>query len=191
MKQPAVQLGTAKSEVLGEWLTDNRNRLTLMARPGTGYASVWLSYHGQPVKIGRALHAGGVVREVSWEGLWAEQTDTWKSQQRSLITALIAARHAGQSPAPKAELPSSVLGTFNIDGFRFAVEPTLAPEHAILSAINVAGGLTPVADLLHENGRICGMAPRPGGKSTPEDRKRQWRRETEAILTHATTEGRI
>lgn len=191
MAQPATQPGTAKSEVLGEWLTDNGNRLTLMARPGTGYASVWLSNHGQPVKIGRALHAGGVVREVRWEGLWAEQTDAWKSQQRSHITALIAARNAGQPPAPKTELPSSVLGTFNIDGFRFAVEPTPAPEHAVLSVINVAGGLTPVADLLHENGHLCGLAPRPGWKSTPEDRKRRWRRESELILTQATAEGRL
>lgn len=185
MTRSATQVGTAKSEVLGEWLTDNGNQLTLMARPGTGYAPIWLSYHGQPVRIGYALHAGGVVREVRWEALWAEQTDAWKAQQRSHIAALIAARHAGRPPAPKAELPTSVLGTFDTDGFRFAVEPTIPDEHAVLSVVNVSGGLTPVADLLHENGRICGLAPRPGWKSTPEDRKRRWRRESEAILTQA------
>ncbi|GAA2170521.1 hypothetical protein GCM10010403_49290 [Glycomyces rutgersensis] len=191
MPQPATHLRTTKSEVLGEWLTDNGNQLTLMARPGTGYASIWLTHHGQPVKIGYALHAGGVVREVRWEALWTEQTDAWKAHQRRHIAALIAAHHAGQPLAPKADLPESVLGTFNIDGFRFAVEPTLAPEHAVLSVLNVSGGLTPVADLLHENGRICGLAPRPGWKSTPEDRKRHWRRESEAILTQARAEGRL
>ncbi|MQM28302.1 hypothetical protein [Glycomyces albidus] len=108
MAQPATQPGTVKSEVLGEWLTDNGNQLTLLARPGTGYASVWLSNHGQPVKIGCALYAGGVVREVRWEGLWTEQTDAWKSQQRSHITALIAARHAGQ---PLAVLSWEVVNT--------------------------------------------------------------------------------
>jgi hypothetical protein len=54
----------AKSEILGSWLTGRGNKLTVMARRGTGYASVWLDYQGTPVKIGYALHAGGVVREV-------------------------------------------------------------------------------------------------------------------------------
>ncbi|MEU6250466.1 hypothetical protein [Glycomyces sp. NPDC047010] len=178
-------------EILGEWETPSGNRLTLKARKTSGYASVWLSWHGKPVRIGYALHAGGVVREVRWEEPWNEQTDVWKTEQRKHVAALIAAWHAGQPRPLKTELPETVLGTFNIDGFRFAVEPTTASEHAVLSVVNVTGGLTPVADLLHEDGRICGMAARPGWKSTPNDRKRRWRQESESILTRATTAGQL
>lgn len=177
-------------EVLGEWTVDSGNRLMLKARRSTGYASIWLDYRSQPVKIGYTLHAGGVVREVRWEPPWAEQTEAWKAQQRAHIASLIAAWHAEQPRTAKATvLPASVVGTFDVWGFRFAVEPSTASEHAVLSVVNVEGGLTPVADLLHEDGRICGMATRPGWKSTPEDRRRRWRLEAEAILTRAARRG--
>jgi hypothetical protein len=177
---------------LGEWATENDNRLMLKARRTTGYASIWLDHRGHPVRIGYALHASGVVREVRWEAPWAEQTDAWKAQQRSHIAALIAAWHAGAPRASTAAvLPASVVGTFDLWGFRFAVEPTVASEHAVLSVVNTEGRLSPVADLLHEHGRICGMSTRPGWKGTPEDRKRRWRLESEAILTRATDQGRL
>jgi hypothetical protein len=192
MTQTQVTGRTAKSEVLGEWTTDHGNRLTLMARRATGYASIWLNHHGKPVKIGYAVHAGGVLREVRWEPLWNEQTDAWKIKQRNHIAALIAAWHAeGTIPAQPSALPASVLGTFESFGFRFAVELTATAEHAVLSILNVAGSLTPIADLLHEQGRIAGMSTRPGWKSTPDDRKRHWRHESEAILTQAAEQGRL
>jgi hypothetical protein len=181
-----------KSEVLGEWTTERGNLLTLLARRMTGYASIWLNYHGKPVKIGYAVHASGVLREVRWEAPWREQTQAWKNQQRNHIAALIAAWHAETTEPPEpVSLPSTVIGTFDSFGFRFAVEPTINPEHAILSVLNVAGALTPVADLLHEQGRVCGMTTRPGWKSTPDDRKRHWRHESEAILTRAAEQGRL
>lgn len=83
------------------------------------------------------------------------------------------------------------MGTFIIDEFRFAVVPTVASEHAVLSVVDMSGGLTPVADLLHDDGRICGMVTRPGWKSTPDNRKRHWRLETEAILIRAAEQGRL
>jgi hypothetical protein len=177
-------------EVLGEWQTTNGNLLSLKARRKTGYASVWLDYQGQAVKIGYALHAGGVVREVRWEVPWNEQTRAWKGQQRHHIASLIADWHAEiQRPVRPAPLPASVIGMFDLDGFRFAVEPTVASEHAVLSVVNVENGLTPVADLLHDEGRICGLVTRPGWKGTPDERRRQWRRESEAILTQAAANG--
>ncbi|GAB3221725.1 hypothetical protein GCM10027447_07760 [Glycomyces halotolerans] len=191
MAQPQVKSRSSQPEVLGEWLTGKGNRLTLMARRSTGYASIWLDHHGNPVKIGYALHGGGVVRSVCWDEPWRDQTDAWKAQQRSHIASLVAGWHAGQPPTPKVELPPSVVGTFDIDGFRFALEPTTASEHAVLSVVNVTGGLTPVADLLHENGHVCGMVSRPGWKSTPDDRKRTWRLQSEAILTRAAEHGRL
>lgn len=178
-------------EILGEWETEKGNRLMLKARRLTGYASVWLYYHGHPVKIGYALHSSGVVREVRWETHWREQTETWKATQRRHIASLIAAWHADLPQTPRAELTPSVVGTFDIDGFRFAVEPTAASEHAVLNVVGTTGDLTPVADLLHEDGRICGMATRPGWKSTPNDRKRHWRLESEAILIRAARLGRL
>ncbi|WP_157974850.1 hypothetical protein [Glycomyces dulcitolivorans] len=151
-----------------------------------------MDYNGHPVKIGYAVHSGGVVREVGWEVLWSEQTDAWKAQQRSQIASLFAVWHAeGVREAPTPSLPSSVVGTFNVDGFRFAVEPTVASEHAVLSVVNIENVLTPVADLLHDAGRICGMATRPGWKGTPEERRRLWRFESEAILTRAAERGLI
>ena len=189
MTRSQVKDRTHEAEVLGEWWTDNGNLLTLMARRFSGSASIWLNSKSNPVKIGCALHAGGVVREVRWEAPWREQTDAWKTQQRIHIASLIAAWHANMPSTAEAKLPSTVLGTFDIDGFRFAVEPSTAPEHAILSIVNVTGGLTPIADVLHENGRICGMTTRPGWKSTPDDRRRHWRREAENILTRAADEG--
>ncbi|GAB3994828.1 hypothetical protein GCM10029992_10440 [Glycomyces albus] len=156
-------------EVLGEWSVESGNQLMLKARRKTGYASIWLDCQGQPVKIGYALHASGVVREVRWEPPWAEQAEAWKSQQRAYIASLVAAWHAERPRSSgKPALPVSVVGTFDAWGFRFAVEPTAASEHAVLSVVNVEGGLTPVADLLHEDGRICGMATRPGWKGTPK-----------------------
>jgi hypothetical protein len=188
----AAPEGKSQPEVLGEWTTGTGNRLFLKARKTTGYASVWLQRPGAPVKIGYAMHAGGVVREIRWEEPWAEQTATWKAQQRRQVAALIAAWHAGQAaPIEAAPLPASVVGTFIVDGFRFAVEPQVAAEQAVLSVLNVAGGLTPIADLLHDSGRVCGMVTRPGWKSTPDDRKRRWRREAEAILTSAAECGRL
>ncbi len=184
--------GKTSPEVLGEWTTGTGNRLTLMARKGTGYASIWLSSRGQPVKIGYALHAGGVVRSVAWEEPWRNQTEAWKAEQRRQIGALIAAWHAEQPlPTESDPLPASVLGTFDVDGFRFAVEPQSASEQALLSVLNVVGSLTPVADLLHDAGRICAMVTRPGWKSTPDDRKRHWRGKAEAILTRAAEHGRL
>ncbi|MEU5871428.1 hypothetical protein AB0A73_07660 [Glycomyces sp. NPDC047369] len=177
-------------EVLGEWETVRGNRLSLKARRKTGYASVWLDYLGKPVKIGYALHAGGVVREVRWGTPWNEQTPAWKSQQRGHIASLIADWHAEvQRPVQPAALPESVAGVFDLDGFRFAVEPTSAPEHAVLCVVNSENGLTPVADLLHDEGRICGLVTRPGWKGTPDERRRRWRRESEAILTQAAENG--
>ncbi|WP_199040003.1 hypothetical protein [Glycomyces salinus] len=184
--------GKTSPEVLGEWTTGTGNRLTLMARKGTGYASTWLNYRGQPVKIGYALHSGGVVRSVSWEEPWRDQTEAWKAEQRRQIASLIAAWYAEQPlPTEPDPLPASVVGTFDVDGFRFAVEPQVAADQALLSVLNVAGGLTPVADLLHDAGGICGMVTRPGWQSTPDDRKRRWRREAEAILTRAAEHGRV
>ncbi|WP_460540166.1 hypothetical protein [Glycomyces halotolerans] len=179
-------------EILGEWEIGTGSSLSLKARENTEYASIWLSHDGKPVRIGCALHANGVVRRVSWEPPWAEQTDAWKVQQQGYIAALIAAWHADQSRSTDAPtLPASVIGTFDVWGFRFAVEPTTAPEHVILSIINVEGGLTPVADLLHEDGLICGLAVRPGWRGTPDDRRRVWRREAEAILIRAADLGRL
>jgi hypothetical protein len=183
---------TAKSdfEVLGRWQSDSGNWLSLKARKKTGYASVWLEYHGHPVKIGHAVHAGGVVREVRWDPPRSEQTGAWKAQQRNQIASLIAAWHAeGVRPSEPAPMLQSVVGTFDLDGFRFAVEPTTASEHAVLSVVSVENRLSPIADLLHEGGRICGMVTRPGWKGTPEDRKRRWRREAEAILNRASEQG--
>jgi hypothetical protein len=189
-KQGTSQGGTAGFEILGEWETATGNVLRLKARRKTGYASVWLDYNGDPIKIGYAAHAGGVVREVRWEPPWNEQTPAWKVQQRGHIASLIADWHAeNDRPTQPAPLPASVIGVFDLDGFRFAVEPTTAAEHAVLSVVNTANGLTPVADLLHEHGRICGLVTRPGWKGTPEERRRQWRRECEAILTQTAPRG--
>lgn len=188
----AQSLRTAKSdfEMLGRWQSDSGNWLSLKARRKTGYVSVWLDYHGHPVKIGHAVHAGGVVREVRWDPSQSEQTEAWKAQQRNHIASLIASWHAeGIQASEPARLPQSVVGTFDLDGFRFAVEPTIASEHAVLSVVNAENGLSPIADLLHECGRICGMVTRPGWKGTPEDRKRRWRREAEAILNRAAEQG--
>ncbi|MEU6247462.1 hypothetical protein [Glycomyces sp. NPDC047010] len=179
-------------EILGSWLTGRGNKLTVMARRGTGYASVWLDYQGTPVKIGYAVHAGGVVREVRWEEPWREQTDAWKSQQRSQIAALVAAWHAERpEPQEPEPLPASVVGTFEVDGFRFAVEPITAAEHVVLCLVSAMNELTPIADLLHEGGRICGMVTRPGWKAAPEARRRRWRAEVESILLRAAERGAL
>ncbi|PRY56017.1 hypothetical protein [Glycomyces artemisiae] len=179
-------------ENLGEWQTSTGNILRLKARRKTGYASVWLDYNGHPIKIGHAIHAGGVVREMRWEAPSNEQTPAWKVQQRSHIASLIADWHAGNTrPVQPAPLPTSVLGVFDLDGFRFAVEPTLAAEHAVLSVVNTENALMPVADLLHDNGRICGLVTRPGWKGTPDERRRHWRSEAEHILTLAAQQGRL
>jgi hypothetical protein len=192
MTQTQAPNQPAKPEVLGEWTTEHGNRLTLMARRTTGYASIWLTHLGKPAKIGSAAHSGRVLREVRWDEPWREQTEAWKNQQRRHIASLIATWHAeGIQPPRPAALPSTVIGTFDCFGFRFAVEPTAASEHAVLSVINVAGARTPVADLLHDQGRICGMRTRPGWKSTPDDRKRTWRHEAETILTQAAQQGRL
>jgi len=55
----------------------------------------------------------------------------------------------------------------------------------VLSVVNTENGLTPVADLLHDNGRVCGLVTRPGWKGTPDERRRQWRFESQAILVQA------
>ncbi|WP_335985903.1 hypothetical protein [Glycomyces sp. MUSA5-2] len=179
-------------EILGEWQTTNGNRLMLKARSKTGYASIWLDHNGHPVKIGYTLHAGGVLRDLRWEAPWREQTQAWKTQQRNHIAALIAAWHADNHRPPKpSPLPSNIFGVFDLDGFRFAVEPTATREHAVLSVINNENGLTPVADLLHDDGRLCGLVTRPGWKGTPDDRKRRWRTESQTILTRAATENRL
>lgn len=183
-RQGSGKNGTAEFEILGEWETASGNMLRLKARRKTGYASIWLDHNGHPIKIGYAVHAGGVVRGVRWDSPWNEQTSAWKVQQRHHIASLIADWHAENlRPVQPAPLPSSVLGVFELDGFRFAVEPTTAAEHAVLSVVNTENGLSPVADLLHDNGRICGLATRPGWKGTPDERRRQWRSECEAILT--------
>lgn len=175
---------TAGFEILGEWQTATGNMLSLKARSKTGYASIWLDYNGNPIKIGYAAHAGGVVREVRWEPPWSEQTAVWKVQQRNHIASLIADWHAENlRPTQPRPLPASVIGVFELDGFRFVVEPTTAEEHAVLSVVNTENGLTPVADLLHDRGRICGLVTRPGWKGTPEERRRQWRGECEVILS--------
>lgn len=173
-------------EILGEWETATGNVLRLKARRKTGYASVWLDHNGNPIKIGYAVHSGGVVREVRWEAPWNEQTPAWKAQQRNHIASLIVDWHAENSrPMQTEPLPPSVIGVFHLDGFRFAVEPTFAPEHAVLSVVNTENGLSPVADLLHDHGRICGLVTRPGWKGTPDERRRCWRLESEAILARA------
>lgn len=177
-------------EVLGEWETVSGNLLTLKTRRKTGSASIWLDYNGYPVRIGYVLHAGGVVRKVRWEAPWREQTQAWKTQQRNHIAKLVASWHAeGTTPLPTSPLPPSVLGVFDLDGFRFAVEATTASEHAVLSVVNAQGHLTPIADLLHDNGRVCGMVTRPGWSNTPDERKRSWRIESEAILKQSAGEG--
>jgi hypothetical protein len=179
-------------EVLGEWETASGNRLMLKARRKSGYASIWLDYNGHPVKIGYALHAGGVVRSIGWEPLWGEQTEAWKTQQRNHIAALIASWHADDSgPAPLSPLPASVVGVFDLDGFRFAVESTSADEHAVLSVISTSGGLAPIADLLHDKGHVSGLITRPGWTGTPDERKRRWRIGSEEILQRAARNGRL
>ncbi|WP_133884379.1 hypothetical protein [Glycomyces sp. NRRL B-16210] len=135
----------------------------LKTRLKTGSASIWLDYNGKPIRIGYALHAGGVLRQVRWEAPWRDQTRAWKTQQRNHIAALIAAWHAESAQPPRpAVLPPSVVGTFDLDGFRFAVEGASAQEHSVLSVVNAQGCLTPIADLLHDNGRVCAMVTRPG-----------------------------
>jgi hypothetical protein len=186
------QSNRATPEILGSWLTGRGNKLTVMARRGTGYVSVWLDHLGTPVKIGYALHAGGVVREVRWEEPWREQTDAWKSQQRSHIASMVAAWHAGQpKPLEPAPLPGSVIGTFELDGFRFAVEPVTATEHVMLCLVSAANQLMPIADVLHEGGRICGMVTCPGWKAASEERRHRWRLEVEAILLRAVERGAL
>jgi hypothetical protein len=190
--QGTNQGGTARFEILGEWQTATGNVLRLKARRKTGYASIWLDYNSNPIKIGYVAHAGGVVREVRWEPPWNEQTTAWKAQQRNYIASLIADWHAENiRPVHPAPLPASVIGVFELDGFRFAVEPTHANEHALLSVVNTENGLTPVADLLHEHGRICGLVTRPGWKGTPDERRRCWRLESEAILARAIAQGQL
>lgn len=88
-------------------------------------------------------------------------------------------------------LPDGVLGTFADFGFRYALEQTPAAEHVVLHLVNVGPGLTPVADVVHLDGEICGMVTRDPFKGTPDDRKRQWRIECQAILTRAVVEGRL
>lgn len=179
-------------EILGEWQTVNGNRLMLKARRKSGYASIWLDRKEHSVKVGYALHSGGVLRELRWEAPWREQIPAWKTQQRHHVAALIAAWHAEdfRSPQP-SPLPSNVFGVFDLDGFRFAVEPAATPEHAVLSVISTGNSLIPVADLLHDHGRLCGMVTRPGWKDAPEDRKRRWRTEAQAVLTRAAGEQRL
>lgn len=92
--------------------------------------------------------------------------------------------------APSA-LPDGVLGTFTDFGFSYAVEQTPAAEHVVLSIVNVEPGLTPVADVVHIDGNICGMVTRDPFKGTPDDRKRQWRIECQAILTRALVDGKL
>lgn len=179
-------------EVLSEWETFSGNRLMLKARRKSGYASIWLDYNGHPIKIGYALHAGGVVRSVGWETLWSEQTEAWKTQQRNHVIAVIAAWHSESSdPAPLSPLPASVLGVFDLDGFRFAVESNPAGEQAVLSVISTNGSLAPIADLLHDKGRVTGLVTKPGWTGTPDERKRRWRIGSEEILQRAARSGRL
>lgn len=81
-------------------------------------------------------------------------------------------------------LPDSVLGVFRVAPFDYAVE-SAGPDVARVSLVNVAERLTPLADVVHDEGRVVGMVCRDSWKSTPADRKRRWRVEAEAILTAA------
>ncbi len=85
-------------EVLGEWITEGGSTLSLVGKPSGQYASIWMQRGGsEPRKIGRAEHAGGVLRSVRWDEPWREQTDAWKEIQRRKVSAILAERFAEQA----------------------------------------------------------------------------------------------
>ncbi|WP_100448046.1 hypothetical protein [Glycomyces xiaoerkulensis] len=85
-------------EVLGEWITEGGSTLSLVGKLGGQYTSIWMQRDGsEPCKIGRAEHAGGVLRAVSWDEPWREQTDAWKEIQRHKVSAILAERYAEQA----------------------------------------------------------------------------------------------
>jgi hypothetical protein len=87
-------------------------------------------------------------------------------------------------------LPDNVLGVFTVAPFCYAVE-SAGPDVARVCLVNVADKLTPMAEIVHDHGRVVGMVCRDLWKSTPADRKRQWRRESAAILAEAAEAGRL
>ncbi|THV41382.1 hypothetical protein [Glycomyces buryatensis] len=97
--EPAVPVQKrAKPEHLGDWTTASGGSLSLTGRRGSEFATIWHNRTDGPVKIGRARHAGGVLRSVEWDDAHQDQTEFWKTQQRHQIAALIAAWHAEARP---------------------------------------------------------------------------------------------
>lgn len=88
----------------------------------------------------------------------------------------------------RERLPGSVVGVFRVAPFEYAVE-IAGPDVARVSLVNVAERLTPLAEIVHDEGRVVGMVCRELWKRTPADRKRRWRIESEAILVRAAREG--
>lgn len=78
-------------EVLGEWSTEGGTTLSLVGKASGQYASIWMQRDGgEPRKIGRAEHAGGVLRSMRWDEPWREQTDSWKEVQRCKASSVVA-----------------------------------------------------------------------------------------------------
>ncbi|WP_335992306.1 hypothetical protein [Glycomyces sp. MUSA5-2] len=69
-------------EVAGSWTTAAGNRLYLMARRGTGYASIWLDSRPEPARIGKVRRDGASVLGIEWGEPHRGQTIEWKAAQR-------------------------------------------------------------------------------------------------------------
>ncbi|MCH7231168.1 hypothetical protein L0U85_09930 [Glycomyces sp. L485] len=87
-------------------------------------------------------------------------------------------------------LPGTVLGVFEVQPFTYAIEDA-GPDVARVNLVNVAEKLTPLAEVVHDHGRVVGMVCRDLWKSTPADRKRQWRLEAARILAGAAADGKL
>lgn len=176
-------MGADAQYLIGRWVTDKGNDLHLRARPGSGYASIWLTRCGRPWRIGSVTHTAGEVHALRWEPPWRDQTPAWKTWQRDHAAALLAAWHT--RGCGRASLPPDLIGTFDVDGGQYALVPVV-DDHAVLAAVGAAG-LAPVADLLHDQGRLCALVPRPDWRFATEERWRQWRAEAAAALAAPAT----
>jgi hypothetical protein len=165
-------------DVIGRWVTDSGNDLYLRARSGSGYASIWLTQCGRPRRIGSAAHANGRIHILRWEPPWRDQTPEWKAQQRTRADELLAAWHAFGPDG--ARLPAGHIGTVTADDVPYALD-AVVDDHAVLAAVGAAGH-RPVADVLHDEGRICALVPRPDWRTASDERQRQWRTVASAIL---------
>lgn len=87
-------------------------------------------------------------------------------------------------------LPTGVLGTFTIPPFSYAIQ-AVDDEHAVLALVTVGAKLHPIADLVHDRGRLVGFCTRPTWRCTPRHQKNRWRSEAEKLLTAAADSGRI